>query len=226
MDDIDQPREPAPRLVFFDLDGTITRRDTLSGYVFGFALRHPLRLPRFVGVVPDLLRFLIDRDRGRLKGALISKIMGDITRLDLEQWNRRYLPTLLRRGVFAEARSAIDHHRVAGDHLVLMSATVDLYIPALAEALGFAEYVCTPVLWREDGLLDGALAGPNVRDLEKAHQLKRIAAHHPGKRLVGYGNSMPDLDHLALVDRAVLINPNKRLRRAAKKLPVEFKYWS
>jgi len=226
VDDIDQPREPAPRLVFFDLDGTITRRDTLSGYVFGFALQHPLRLPRFIGVIPALLRFLIDRDRGRLKGALIAKVMGGATRVDIDQWNDRYLPTLLRRGVFAAARSAIDMHRGAGDHLVLMSATVDLYIPALADALGFAEYVCTPVRWHEDGGLDGSLAGPNVRDIEKARQLKRIAAHHPGKRLVGYGNSMPDLDHLGLVDRAVLINPNKRLRQAAKKLPVEFKYWS
>jgi phosphoserine phosphatase len=39
--DPELPRAPSPQLVFFDLDGTITRRDTLSGYVFGFALRHP-----------------------------------------------------------------------------------------------------------------------------------------------------------------------------------------
>jgi phosphoserine phosphatase len=82
------------------------------------------------------------------------------------------------------------------------------------------------VRWREDGTLDGALAAANVRDLEKARQLKQLALRHPGKRLVGYGNSAPDLDHLKLVDRAVLINPGKGLRRAAEKLPVEFKYWS
>ena len=33
MDDLEHPREPAPRLVFFDLDGTISRHDTLIGYV-------------------------------------------------------------------------------------------------------------------------------------------------------------------------------------------------
>ncbi|MEN9836447.1 MAG: hypothetical protein RLZ79_115 [Pseudomonadota bacterium] len=226
MDVLDHPREPAPFLVFFDLDGTITRRDTLSGYLLGFALRHPLRLFGLLTVLPDIARFCVDRDRGQLKGALVSKIMGGVTRQMLDDWNRRYVQTLLQRGVFSEARRAIDRHRNAGDHLVLMSATVDLYVPAIAEALGFAEHICTPVRWREDGTLDGALAAANVRDLEKARQLKQLALRHPGKRLVGYGNSAPDLDHLKLVDRAVLINPGKGLRRAAEKLPVEFKYWS
>ena len=226
MDVLDNPREPAPLLVFFDLDGTITRRDTLSGYLLGFALRRPPRLLRFLAVLPDLARFLIDRDRGQLKGALVAKIMGGTERPTIDAWNRDYVPRLLQRGVFGEARAAIERHRNAGDHLVLMSATVDLYVPAIAEALGFAEHICTPVRWHEDGTLDGQLAAANVRDLEKARQLKQVALRHPGKRLVGYGNSTPDLDHLQLVDKAVLINPGKRLRRAAAKLPVEFKYWS
>ncbi len=226
MDVLDHPREPAPLLVFFDLDGTITRRDTLSGYLLGFALRRPLRMLRFLAVLPDVVRFLVDRDRGRLKGALIAKIMGGVARQTVDDWNRDYVPSLLQRGVFKEARAAIERHRRAGDHLVLMSATVDLYVPAIADALGFAEHVCTPVRWHEDGTLDGELAAANVRDLEKARQLKQVAQRHPGKRLVGYGNSTPDLDHLKLVDRAVLINPGKHLRRAAEKLPVEFKYWS
>lgn len=226
MDVLEHPREPAPSLVFFDLDGTITRRDSLSGYLLGFALRHPLRLPRFLTVLPDIARFCFDRNRGRLKGALVAKIMGGVTRQTVDDWNHGYVRNLLQRGVFSEARLAIERHRSAGDHLVLMSATVDLYVPAIAEALGFAEHICTPVRWHEDGTLQGALAGDNVRDLEKARQLKQVALRHPGKRLVGYGNSAPDLDHLQLVDKAVLINPGKRLRRAAAKLPVEFKYWS
>jgi HAD superfamily hydrolase (TIGR01490 family) len=198
VDVLDHPREPAPLLVFFDLDGTITRRDTLSGYLLGFALRDPLRLFRFLTVLPDIVRFCVNHDRGQLKGALIAKIMGGITRQTVDDWNRDYVPSLLQRGVFKEARAAIERHRSAGDHLVLMSATVDLYVPAIAEALGFAEYICTPVRWHEDGTLQGALAAANVRDREKARQLKQLAQRHPGKRLVGYGNSTPDLDHLNL----------------------------
>lgn len=225
MDDIEHPRERAPRLVFFDLDGTISRHDTLIGYVTGYALRHPWRLLAFVRVLPALAAYFLGaRDRGRLKAALIHAVLGGATRAQVAEWTAAYLPKLLRRGVFPEAIEAIRRHRAAGDHLILMSATVDLYVPELARALGFHEHICTTVAWRDDRL-EGWLTSANVRDEEKARQLKRVAPRFPGRQIVGYGNSMPDLPHLRLVDQAYLINPNKRLRRAAKHLPVNFNLW-
>ena len=68
-------------LVIFDLDGTITRRDTLWGYVLGFALRRPARLLRFPRVLPTLVRFAFGRaDHGDLKAALIRAVMGGSSR--------------------------------------------------------------------------------------------------------------------------------------------------
>lgn len=219
------PRAPSPQLVFFDLDGTITRRDTLFGYVLGFALRHPRRLAGFVAVLPTLLRFALRlADHGELKGALIHRVMGGATRSDIDAWTREWIPSLLRRGVFPDALAAIASHRAAGDHLVLMTATVDLYVPALTAALGLDECICSEVRWDGDRL-DGRLAGSNVRDEEKAHRLRRALPRFPGRLLVGYGNSRPDLPHLRLVDRAVLVNAKPRLRKAADGLPISFKYW-
>lgn len=225
MDDLEHPREPAPRLVFFDLDGTISRRDTLIGYVTGFALRKPWRLLGFLSALPALAVFALGaRDRGRLKGSLIHAVLGGAARGEIEAWTAIYIPRLLQRGLFAEARDAIRRHRESGDHLVLMTATVDLYVPQLAAALGFNEYTCSAVAWKGERL-DGHLSSPNVRDAEKALRLKRIATRFAGRRIIGYGNSASDLPHLRLVDQAVLINAGSRLRKAAKDLPVEFKTW-
>jgi len=225
VDDLENPREPAPRLVFFDLDGTITRRDTLIGYVAGFALRHPLRLFGFLAALPALLRFLVvDRDRGRLKGELLHAVMGGARREQVEAWTTAFVRRLIARGCFREALNCIAHHRTVGDHLVLMSATVDLYVPEIAANLGFHEHVCSHVAWQDDRL-EGRLIGANVRDEEKARQVRALAARFPGRRLVGYGNSHPDLNHLRLVDQAVLVNAGNRLRRAAAALPVDFKIW-
>src|SRR5262245_19490508 len=60
------------RIALFDLDGTLTRHDSLFPYVLGFCLRHPLRLPRLLSMPWHALRYLFaGRDRGALKEALI-----------------------------------------------------------------------------------------------------------------------------------------------------------
>jgi phosphatidylglycerophosphatase C len=225
MDATGQPSTTA-RLVFFDLDGTITHRDTLSGYVAGFALRHPRRLLGFIRVLPALLVFLfVDRDRGRLKGALIHAVMGGSTRAAIASWTARYVPRLLARGVFREALDCIARHRQAGHHLVLMSATVDLYVPDIAAALGFDEHLCSRVIWNGERL-DGHLQGSNVRDVEKVRLLRATAARFPGVGIIAYGNSAPDLPHLAVADEAVLVNPGKALRAAAADLNARFVNWT
>lgn len=225
MVDPDPLREPRPTLVFFDLDGTISRRDTLIGYVWGFAWRHPWRVVGFVAVVPALLAFAIGRiDRGLLKGALVRAVMGGSTRQDVADWTARYVPRLVARGCFPAALQAIARHREAGHHLVLMSATVDLYVPELARALGFDDWICSTVRWQGEHL-DGRLSSRNVRGEEKAARLRAAVQALPGRRLVGYGNSRADLPHLRWVDEAVLINAGSRLRRAAGDLPVQHRTW-
>ncbi len=200
------------QLVFFDLDGTITRRDTLLGYVGGALLRRPWRAARLVGLVPTLWRFLRGRaDRGELKGCLLHWALGGLHRQTLERWTARYVPRLLRRGVFADAVRAIEAHRSQQDHLVLMSASVDLYVPAIGRALGFAETVCSKVLWDGDRL-DGRLAGPNCRDARKAAIVREYRNRFPDARCIAYGNSAPDLLHLDLADQGWCINARGALR--------------
>lgn len=225
MVDPDPLREPRPTLVFFDLDGTISRRDTLIGYVWGYAWRHPWRLVGFLRVLPSLLAFATGRiDRGALKGALVRAVMGGSDRGTIEAWTQQYVPRLIGRGCFPDALRTIEAHRQAGHHLVLMTATVDLYVPVLARTLGFDEWICSVVGWQEDQL-DGRLASRNVRGEEKAARLRTLVLALPGRRLVGYGNSHADLPHLRLVDEAVLINAGSRLRRAAKDLPIQHRTW-
>ncbi len=155
------------QLVFFDLDGTISRRDTLVPYLFGFMIRHPWRLPRLLLALPAAFQFLVQRDRGALKGALIHAVMGRVKPADVAAWTAAFVPRLVERGLFADALRAIEAHRCAEDHLVLMSASVDLYVPDIGKALGFSETVCSRVRWEGDRL-DGRLSGANCRDLEKA----------------------------------------------------------
>lgn len=225
-----------PQLVFFDLDGTITRRDTLTSYVLRFVARRPWRIPRLLLVVPALCRFvaaalmggrlgLRPPDHGALKGALIHATLGGLSRADIEAWNAKALPRLLERGVFPEALAAIASHRAQGDHLVLMSASVDLYVPDIGRRLGFDATICSGVRWHNERL-DGHLATPNRRGQEKTACVKREAQRFVGWPTCAYGNSWPDLPHLAVVDRGVLVNASLKTQQTARALGIECRPWS
>jgi phosphatidylglycerophosphatase C len=172
------------QLAVFDLDGTITRHDTLIQYVLGYLKTRPWRVFGFLLALPAVLRYLLGlSDRGSLKASVIHWTLGGSRRADIEAWTVRFVARLLQRGVFREALDRIAAHRRAGDVLVLMSASPDLYVPAIARELGFDVTICTGVRWMSDRL-DGALTTPNCRGQEKAVRFEALRARHPGVRSV------------------------------------------
>ena len=194
-------------LAIFDLDGTITRHDTLWPFISGFLLRHPRRWWRLPLCLLPLAHYALgSHDRGVLKGALIRLTLGGLPRAPLEQWARTFTQRLLRTGLYAEALTCIDAHRRAQAHLVLLSASPDLYVPLIATALGFDECVCTELRWRADGTLDGALATANRRGPEKTRCVRALLAEHQPLLSHAYGNSSADLDHLQLASAGCYVN--------------------
>jgi phosphatidylglycerophosphatase C len=212
-------------LALFDLDGTITRHDTLLPYLGGFLRQRPGRLLRLPQALPALGRFVLGRaGRGELKAAWIRAVLGGSTRAQLQAWTARFVPQLIGHGLHADALAAIEAHRRAGDHLVLLSASPDLYVPAIGRALGFDAVLCTGVEWNGEHL-SGRLTTPNRRGTEKARCLEALRQQHAALPIVAYGNAAGDLAHLALADRAVLVNGSVRARRAAARLGVASVTW-
>jgi HAD superfamily hydrolase (TIGR01490 family) len=209
------------QLVFFDLDETITRHDTLMPYAWGFMLRYtPWRIPLLLGVLPAALEFALRlSDIASVKESFIRCSMGGSHRSTLEKWTARFVPRLIATGLFADALKQVAEHKRRGDHLVLMSASTDLYVPVIARELGFNETICTGVRW--DGeRLNGSLTTPNRKGAEKARCFTAQVERYPGRTTVAYGNSFSDLPHLRLANRGVLVNGSAKARRAAESFGV------
>src|SRR5690348_294178 len=119
-------------IAIFDLDGTITHHDTLMPLVMRYLLRRPWRLARLLRVAPAAVRYLFDRDRGALKQSLLRATLRGIPRAELAELSRRFVSDKIARGCFRDALATIRRHREAGHHLVLMSASVDFYVPEFA----------------------------------------------------------------------------------------------
>jgi phosphatidylglycerophosphatase C len=193
-------------LAVFDLDGTVTRRDTLGPYLWGWLWRHPWRLLRVLAAFYAPLLYLIHPDRGSLKGAAIRAVLGGLTRERIDRWSEQFVRELIPRALYAQALAAIEMHRSRGDRLLLMSASTDLYVPRIGEALGFDEVICTKVRWSPDGRLDGRLATANCLGEEKHRCLSAVLARERPDRIYAYGNSSSDLAHMVLAHEAFLVN--------------------
>jgi HAD superfamily hydrolase (TIGR01490 family) len=204
------------RVAVFDLDGTLTRHDTLWPYLRGWVRRHP-RAGFWAATLAAAARYPFDRDRGRLKTDLMRAAMGGAARGDVAAWTSEYVAALGETDLCPGAIAQLGRHAAAGDRLVLLSASVDLYVPAIGRRFGFHETVCTEVRWQGERL-EGSLASANRRGPEKRRCIEALRARYPGLPVTAYGNTASDLDHFAAADQAVLVNAGPALRRQAKSL--------
>jgi phosphatidylglycerophosphatase C len=216
------------RLVIFDLDGTITYRDTLLPYVTGYLARSGRTRLRMARLLPTLAAFAVGAaDHAAVKAAFIRATLGAATRAQLAAWTQEFVPGVIATGSSPAALAMVKAHRAAGDRLVLMSASTDLYVPQIGDALGFDEVICTGVEFDAAGRLTGALTTANRRGAEKARCFEVLKQEHPGLETVAYGNAGSDLAHLRLADFPRLVNGSRgTLRQAAALGIAPFASWS
>lgn len=219
-------RENAPRPVaLFDLDGTLTFHDTLMPFLLGYLRGHPARWPGLWRLAPALAAYFRSRDRGELKSRVIRLAMGGAAREELSSYARSFVRRLEPGRVFRRGGLAtVEAHRAAGDRLVLLSASPDLYVPCIGERLGFERTLCTELAWDGDRL-NGTLKTDNRRGKEKVRCLEQLRNEYPGAAIIAYGNSDSDLPHLRRADRAVLVNADRSARRRAAELGIAVADW-
>jgi phosphatidylglycerophosphatase C len=212
-------------IAIFDLDGTITYRDTLFPLVLRQLARRPLHLLRLLLLLPAVVRFAFDRDRAGLKQSLLRATLRGITRAELDATSRQFVTDTIAHRCFADALATVRRHREQGHYLVLMSASVDFYVPEFGRQLGFDQVISTGVAWQGDRL-DGTLTTPNRRGEEKAVQLRALLAERNDTHTFAYGNSVSDLPHLKLARHGLLVNGNSSARREASALGIPTAEWT
>jgi HAD superfamily hydrolase (TIGR01490 family) len=213
-------------IAIFDLDGTITHRDTLFPLVLRrLATPRPWRLLRLLKVLPATIRFLFDHDRAALKQTLLRTTLRGTPRAELQAAAQVFVTDTIARRCFTDALAAIRRHRDAGHYLVLMSASVDFYVPEFGRQLGFDQVISTGVAWNGE-LLDGTLTTPNRRGEEKATRLRALVAEQNDGETFAYGNSASDLPHLRIARHGLLVNGSLAARREAAAMGVPTAEWS
>ncbi|HYY61968.1 MAG TPA: decaprenyl-phosphate phosphoribosyltransferase [Burkholderiales bacterium] len=194
---------PKHRVVaVFDLDGTLTSRDTLFPFL-RLLVGTPAflaRLPLVAVVLAAMALHLVTR--GRAKELVLALFVRGCSRGDLElrgeRFAREHLPGLLR----AQAEARLRWHLASGHHCVLLTASPACYAVPFARAFGFHDVAATELEYDERGCATGRLDGENCQGGEKVHRLEALLGDLAALTLHGYGDSAGDRAFLARCSEA------------------------
>ncbi|MGH9129917.1 MAG: HAD-IB family hydrolase [Acidimicrobiales bacterium] len=129
--------------------------------------------------------------------------------LGLSSLAREHAAALVTR-VRPQMLERLEGHRAGGDRVVIVSASPELYLHAVGEALGVDAVLGTRLEVGADGRLTGALVGRNCRGPEKVSRLKAWISELVGPggappHLCAYGDSAGDAELMALADVATWV---------------------
>ena len=219
---LDHPMPAAKTIAIFDLDRTITKKDTFMGFILGFLCREPWRIFRTLGLPVAFVRFALgQKDNGWLKQRLLNAFLGGVSSARLDRWVDVYVKRVLSGGLRPGAVRAIRRHRAAGERLVLATASLDFYVEAIGAGLGFDDVIATRADWTDAGTLSGKFATANCYGEEKLRRVKAVyEAERNSPSVVAYSDHHADLPLLRWADRAFAVNPTRTLAAAAESITI------
>jgi phosphatidylglycerophosphatase C len=209
------------RVAIFDLDKTLTRHPTFALWLAWWAARRaPWRLPLLAlfGLLA-LGHPLGLASRGWLKVVGHRLLLGRPQRAALAAEADGYARWTLRHNRLAPGLAAWERERRAGAMLVIASASLDLYVEAIAGLLGADGVIATRAAWDGERLA-ARLDGANCYGQEKAARISAWLAAQgldAGRAAVAvYSDSAADLPALLLADEPVAVRPDRRLAGVAR----------
>lgn len=195
------------RIAAFDVDGTLTRHDCVVPFIRKVAGARPVVKRLALGArqtVPAVVR----RDRDRLKELGAHAAFAGRNVDEVQELADVFAADVFATGLRPDKWAALSRHAAAGDQIVLVSASFEIYLRPLAELLG-AHDVLAARLETDGETLTGNLLGPNCRGPEKVRRLREwLDEHHGGRanvHVTAYGDSTGDRELLLDADRAVYV---------------------
>jgi HAD superfamily hydrolase (TIGR01490 family) len=188
-------------VALFDFDGTVTHRDSLLPFLW--QLFGPLKLAGYAILMSPLLLGYLLRivPNGIAKERLLGRMLGgtEMTQLHAEaqRFASDFLPTIVR----SESAERIAWHQSQGHRVIIVSASLELYLRPWAEELGVLDVLATR-LREEQGRAAAGFDGVNCFGEIKARRVREYLGDMTGLEVFAYGDSRGDTQMLAMADHA------------------------
>jgi fatty acyl-CoA reductase len=219
--------KPGEVAAIFDVDGTIVGSNVVSYFAWlrmrelPVALR-PLWLAGFLTKVPYY--WGLDKiSRAHFNRAFYKNYAGWKPSRARHIGQESFAGFTLDR-IFPDALQQLRDHKAAGHRVVLLSGALDFLLEPMKD---LADDVLCSTLAQENGAFTGELTGAPVAGDARARMLASFARRRglDLTRSYAYADSISDLPMLEAVGNPVAVNPDRRLRTAAKARGWKVEHW-
>ncbi|MPW45819.1 HAD-IB family hydrolase [Acinetobacter guerrae] len=199
-------------LALFDFDGTLCTKDSFTGFIFyTLSKRHIVR--KGIKILPWIQAYylkLYPADAMRAK--LFATMFKGNSAEQLQQLGQEYAQTLLK-NLDSKLLQRLLQHQAQGDKVVLVSASIDLYLKPVCELLNI-DLICTQVDIHH-GIITGEYSTPDCSSEQKKIRIHDAYHLNDYAHVYAYGNSYEDLEMFSLADSCYMVGEDQHLPKLA-----------
>lgn len=220
-------RNESRSIAVFDLDGTLTKTDTFKRFLLKGAVSNPACITRLPYLSIQFIRNKLGQiSNGDLKRGFLSAIFSTIEPSNIKKISRALANETICNNLRRLALEKIKAHRIAGDRLILATASLDVYASEIAKILKFDDVIATRCSTNIHGGLSGELDGPNLKSEQKLIALKNLLQDELGSlKITAYSDHHSDLPLLKFATQGIAVNPTSKLAKTAKKYNIFIENW-
>jgi phosphatidylglycerophosphatase C len=188
-------------IAVFDFDGTLTHRDSLlpflknlvglNKFLRGLLLKSPILIAYF-------LKFISNH---QAKEALLTYFLSGRSHSELQLFSAQFVQQQLPHLLKSEAINRLHWHQEQGHFIVIVSASLELYLAPWAQTVGIPLVVGTQLQVLDD-VVTGNIQGENCYGAEKIKRLNMALGTLSHYCIYAYGDSKGDRELLSHADYA------------------------
>ncbi|MDM1493266.1 MULTISPECIES: HAD family hydrolase [Acinetobacter] len=195
-------------LALFDFDGTLYEHDSFTGFIFySLGKRHILK--RGIKVLPWIMAYYLKLyPAHKMRPKLYSAMFKGCDLKKIYPLAQQYAGKILK-SLEPSLLKQLKQHQQLGHKVILVSATIDLYLEIIAQALNI-ELICSKVEMK-NGKLTGKYLTPDCSCMQKKLRVLEVIKLADFETIYAYGNSEEDAEMLSLAQYYYMIGQHNVL---------------
>lgn len=195
-------------LALFDFDGTLCSKDSFTGFIF-YALRKRHIVRQGLKILPWIQAYYLNLYPAHaMRPKLYRAMFSDSDAQEVQRLAQEYAQKLMKSLDPALYRQ-MQQHQGLGHKVILVSASIDLYLKPVCEMLGI-ELICSETQI-DHQRLTGSYQSADCSGLEKKRRILELYPQQPEQLIYAYGNSFEDKEMLELAHYPYMVGTDTAL---------------